>query len=113
MDKALRLWNFLDKSSELISFFQDSPLAVSFHPSGLYLVVAFGEKVRVFFTFSRYFAHNIEQTRQTAGRKKEKHRGGEGRKMLKNNKSLLPRFPNGCFVGPSRPFAVVVFREKI
>lgn len=45
MDKALRLWNFLDKSSELISFFQDSPLAVSLHPSGLYLVVAFGEKV--------------------------------------------------------------------
>ncbi|CAM9298321.1 unnamed protein product, partial [Laminaria digitata] len=48
VDKALRLWNFLDKSSELISFFQDSPLAVSLHPSGLYLLVAFGEKVRLY-----------------------------------------------------------------
>lgn len=46
MDKALRVWNFQDKSSELISFFDDAPLAVSLHPSGLYLLVSFGEKVR-------------------------------------------------------------------
>lgn len=45
MDKALRLWNFQDKSSELISFFDAAPLAVSLHPSGLYLLVSFGEKV--------------------------------------------------------------------
>ena len=53
MDKALRLWNFLDKSSELISFFQDSPLAVSLHPSGLYLLVAFGEKVSLLMSSKR------------------------------------------------------------
>lgn len=46
MDKALRVWNFQDKSSELISFFDDAPLAVSLHPSGLYLLVSFGEKVK-------------------------------------------------------------------
>lgn len=46
MDKALRLWNFQDKSSELISFFEEPPLAVSLHPSGLYLLVSFGEKVK-------------------------------------------------------------------
>lgn len=44
-DKALRLWNFQDKSSELISYFDEVPLAVSLHPSGLYLIVSFGEKV--------------------------------------------------------------------
>ncbi|CAM9100917.1 unnamed protein product [Ectocarpus sp. 6 AP-2014] len=48
MDKALRLWNFQDKSSELISFFDAAPLAVSLHPSGLYLLVSFGEKVRLY-----------------------------------------------------------------
>lgn len=48
MDKALRVWNFQDKSSELISFFDDAPLAVSLHPSGLYLLVSFGEKVKHF-----------------------------------------------------------------
>lgn len=49
MDKALRVWNFQDKSSELISFFEDAPLAVSLHPSGLYLLVSFGEKVEVLY----------------------------------------------------------------
>lgn len=53
MDKALRLWNFQDKSSELISFFDETPLAVSLHPSGLYLLVSFGEKVGLQVT-SRY-----------------------------------------------------------
>ncbi|CAM9245094.1 unnamed protein product [Scytosiphon promiscuus] len=48
MDKALRVWNFQDKSSELISFLDDAPLAVSLHPSGLYLLVSFGEKVRLY-----------------------------------------------------------------
>ncbi|CAM9162267.1 unnamed protein product [Pylaiella littoralis] len=48
MDKALRVWNFQDKASELISFFDDVPLAVSLHPSGLYLLVSFGEKVRLY-----------------------------------------------------------------
>lgn len=59
MDKSLRLWNFQDKSSELIRFFEEAPLAVSIHPSGLYLLLAFGEKVSVelqehaiFFLFS-------------------------------------------------------------
>ena len=47
MDKALRVWNFQDKSSELISFFDDAPLAVSLHPSGLYLLVSFGEKASI------------------------------------------------------------------
>ena len=53
MDKALRVWNFQDKSSELISFFDDAPLAVSLHPSGLYLLVSFGEKVCIYM-FTKY-----------------------------------------------------------
>ncbi|CAM9422140.1 unnamed protein product, partial [Hapterophycus canaliculatus] len=48
VDKALRVWNFQDKSSELISFLDDAPLDVSLHPSGLYLLVSFGEKVRLY-----------------------------------------------------------------
>lgn len=46
MDKSLRLWNFQDKSSELVKFFDEAPLSVSIHPSGLYLLLAFGERVR-------------------------------------------------------------------
>lgn len=46
MDKSLRLWNFQDKSAELIRFFEEAPLAVSIHPFGLYLLLAFGEKVK-------------------------------------------------------------------
>ena len=47
MDKALRLWNFQDKSSQLVRFFDEAPLAISLHPSGMYLVLSFGEKVHL------------------------------------------------------------------
>ncbi|RHY51294.1 hypothetical protein DYB30_005854, partial [Aphanomyces astaci] len=41
------LWNYSDKSTDILKFFKEEALAVALHPSGLHVVVAFTDKLRM------------------------------------------------------------------
>jgi hypothetical protein len=46
-DKSIRIWNYIDNTCELVKYFPDEPLCVSIHPSGLYILAGFGDKLRL------------------------------------------------------------------
>ena len=46
-DKTVRIWNLNDNKVENMEKFEEEPIAVALHPSGLYLVVAFIDKLKV------------------------------------------------------------------
>ncbi|RKP04335.1 hypothetical protein CXG81DRAFT_8469, partial [Caulochytrium protostelioides] len=45
-DRSVRLWNFVDNTVELVKYFSEDPHSVAIHPSGLYLLVGFSDKLR-------------------------------------------------------------------
>jgi WD40 repeat protein len=47
MDKSVRVWNYLDKTRELCKTFPEEAHSTAFHPSGLYILVGFGDKLRL------------------------------------------------------------------
>ena len=46
-DCTVRIWNYMDKTSELIKFFPEEGFSVAFHPSGLHILVGFADKLRL------------------------------------------------------------------
>jgi WD40 repeat protein len=46
-DKSVRIWNYLTGVCELMKSFGDEPQSVALHPSGLYLLVGFSDKLRL------------------------------------------------------------------
>ncbi|KAJ3337549.1 Cilia- and flagella-associated protein 57, partial [Kappamyces sp. JEL0680] len=46
-DKSIRIWNYLTGTCELMKYFGDEPQSISLHPSGLYLLVGFSDKLRL------------------------------------------------------------------
>ena len=46
-DQTVRLWNYEEKTVELTKRFKDEPLSLALHPSGLFVVVGFTDKVRL------------------------------------------------------------------
>jgi len=46
-DQTVRIWNYEEKTMELTKHFKVEPLSVSMHPSGLFVVVGFVDKVRI------------------------------------------------------------------
>jgi WD40 repeat protein len=46
-DKSVRVWNYLENSSELIKYFPEEAFSVAIHPSGLYILVGFSDKLRL------------------------------------------------------------------
>jgi WD40 repeat protein len=47
MDKSIRIWNYMENTNELTKFFPEESLSVSIHPSGLYLLAGFSDKLRL------------------------------------------------------------------
>ncbi|KAL4176100.1 hypothetical protein KRP22_001055 [Phytophthora ramorum] len=47
LDRSVRVWNYLDKSTDILKFFREDALTVAFHPSGLHVVVGFADKLRM------------------------------------------------------------------
>ena len=43
----VRVWNPADKKLELMKEFEEEPLCLSVHPSGVYLAVAFPDRVKI------------------------------------------------------------------
>ncbi|KAI9224597.1 WD40-repeat-containing domain protein [Blastocladiella britannica] len=46
-DRSVRVWNYMDASSELVKQFAEESYSVAFHPSGLYILVGFADKLRL------------------------------------------------------------------
>lgn len=47
LDKTIRVWNYLEKSTEICKSFPEEAMSVSFHPSGLHILVGFADKLRL------------------------------------------------------------------
>uniref|UniRef100_K3X1G7 Uncharacterized protein n=1 Tax=Globisporangium ultimum (strain ATCC 200006 / CBS 805.95 / DAOM BR144) TaxID=431595 RepID=K3X1G7_GLOUD len=47
LDKTVRVWNYLDRCCEVAKQFTEEAHSVSCHPSGLYLLVGFADKLRL------------------------------------------------------------------
>jgi cilia- and flagella-associated protein 57 len=47
-DKSIKIWNYLTDTCELTKIFVDEPLSISLHPSGLYVLAGFSDKLRLF-----------------------------------------------------------------
>ncbi|KAL7692512.1 putative quinoprotein alcohol dehydrogenase-like superfamily [Plasmopara halstedii] len=47
LDRSVRVWNYLDKSTDISKVFREDPLSVAFHPSGLFVVVGFTDRLRM------------------------------------------------------------------
>ena len=46
-DRSVRVWNYLESSSELVKYFAEEAFSVAIHPSGLYILVGFSDKLRL------------------------------------------------------------------
>ncbi|KAJ8608286.1 hypothetical protein CTAYLR_010208 [Chrysophaeum taylorii] len=47
LDKTLRVWNLATHEAELCKHYAEDPFSVSFHPSGLHVIVGFSDKLRL------------------------------------------------------------------
>lgn len=47
MDRTVRVWNIVERRLEICRIFQEEPLSLSMHPSGLHLIVGFADKLRL------------------------------------------------------------------
>lgn len=46
-DKSIRLWNYVDRTCELVKYFADEIYSVAIHPTGLQVLVGFADKLRL------------------------------------------------------------------
>jgi len=47
LDKSVRIWNYLDKTCEVVKCFQDDLSSIAIHPSGLHVILGFSDKVNL------------------------------------------------------------------
>ncbi|KAJ3409665.1 Cilia- and flagella-associated protein 57 [Chytridiales sp. JEL 0842] len=46
-DRSIRVWNYMTGSCELVKYFPEEAFSVALHPSGLYVLVGFSDKLRL------------------------------------------------------------------
>jgi cilia- and flagella-associated protein 57 len=47
VDSSVRVWNYVEKTCEMVKFFPEGPTSVALHPSGLLAVVGFQDRLRL------------------------------------------------------------------
>lgn len=47
MDRTIRLWNIVEQRMYLWKSFEEEPLSLAMHPTGLHLIVGFADKLRL------------------------------------------------------------------
>ncbi|KNC99492.1 uncharacterized protein SPPG_04888 [Spizellomyces punctatus DAOM BR117] len=47
VDRSIRIWNYQTNTCELVKYFSEEPFSVALHPSGLYILVGFSDKLRL------------------------------------------------------------------
>ncbi|KAJ3228464.1 Cilia- and flagella-associated protein 57 [Clydaea vesicula] len=46
-DRSIRVWNYAESTSEIVKYFPEEAFSVALHPSGLYILVGFSDKLRL------------------------------------------------------------------
>ncbi|KAJ3295052.1 Cilia- and flagella-associated protein 57 [Borealophlyctis nickersoniae] len=46
-DRSIRVWNYFALTCDLVKYFPEEPHSVALHPSGLYILVGFSDKLRL------------------------------------------------------------------
>ncbi|KAJ3295034.1 Cilia- and flagella-associated protein 57 [Borealophlyctis nickersoniae] len=46
-DKSVRIWNYVDNCLEVMKIFDDEPMSIALHPSGLYVLVGFAGALKL------------------------------------------------------------------
>ena len=46
-DRTVRIWNYLEKTVDGVKVFKEEPHSIAIHPSGLYVLVGFTDKLRL------------------------------------------------------------------
>ncbi|KAI9207650.1 WD40-repeat-containing domain protein [Polychytrium aggregatum] len=46
-DRSIRVWNYQENTCELVKYFQEETYSVAIHPSGLYILVGFSDKLKL------------------------------------------------------------------
>eukprot|EP01137_Pigoraptor_chileana_P030193 Opistho-2@16440 len=47
LDRSVRIWNYVENTLELVKYFQEEAYSIALHPSGLYVLVGFSDKLRL------------------------------------------------------------------
>lgn len=47
LDKSVRAWNYLDKTTDIMKFFKEDTYSIACHPSGLHVVIGFTDKLKM------------------------------------------------------------------
>lgn len=47
MDKSIRVWNFQERTLELVKSFAEEAYSIAMHPTGYILLVGFADKLRL------------------------------------------------------------------
>ncbi|TMW63634.1 hypothetical protein Poli38472_002575 [Pythium oligandrum] len=47
LDRSVRIWNYLDKSTDIMRIFKEDTYSIAFHPSGLHVAVGFTDKLKL------------------------------------------------------------------
>ena len=45
--RSVRIWNYVERTLDVMKVFPEGPTSVAFHPSGLHLIVGFSDKLRL------------------------------------------------------------------
>lgn len=64
-DKSVRIWNYQEKTLELVQYFEEEAYSVACHPSGFQIVVGFLDKLRMM----NIFNNRIEKYKDLAIKK--------------------------------------------
>ena len=46
-DRSIRIWNYVDRSTDLCKVFSEECRSIAFHPSGLHVLCGFSDKLRL------------------------------------------------------------------
>jgi cilia- and flagella-associated protein 57 len=46
-DRSIRIWNYSTYTCDLVKYFPEEAYSISLHPSGLYVLVGFSDKLRL------------------------------------------------------------------
>lgn len=46
-DNTVRIWNYIDRTCDIVKVFPEGPTAIAFHPSGFQLLVGFTDRLRL------------------------------------------------------------------
>ena len=60
IDRAVKIWNYIDNTLENSKIFEEEAYAVAIHPSGLHIIVGFQDKIK----FLNIFENDLQSFKE-------------------------------------------------